>query len=187
MLNYSWCVATMIFATFLLIIGRMRKWKLKEYFRRGVIPLGIMTVLAGAVIIVYRLNYWVMYCNAREFVDQWYRFSNNFQKISFYIGGQIDILLMLGAMTALAFLVALINLRKDGIRKPRNIFLLTILIVYALPLIFGPNCLRIETARCFSWVIVVPRAFAAHRLMMSGRPTLYLLIATATSGLSYVG
>jgi hypothetical protein len=105
----------------------------------------------------------------------------------FYIGGQFDLWLMLGSVTASAFLVSLVGLRRDGIRKARNIFLLVILGVFALPVIFGPNCLRIETARCFSWIVAVPIVFAAHRLMMSGRPTLYMLTAAASSGLTYIG
>ncbi len=186
-LNYSWCVATTMFAAFLLIVGRMRKWKLVEYFRRGVVPLGIMTILAAAVLIGFRLNYLTAYRNASEFVNQWYRYNSLYLEGMFYIGGQFDLWLMLGAITASAFLLSLGGLRKDGIRKPRNIFLLIILCVFALPVIFGPNCLRIETARCFSWIVAVPIVFAAHRLMVSGRPMLFMVTAAASSGLTYIG
>ena len=48
---------------------------------------------------------------------------------------------------------------------PRVVLLLTVLGVYLIPIVFGPNCLKMETARCWGWITSVPLAFAANTLL----------------------
>ena len=186
MLNYSWCIVTTIFAVFLLLVAVQRRWGIRSYLWRGVVPLGIMTVLAASVMAIYRLNYWAMYVNSREYVGLWYRFESTYQHVTAFIGGQFDILLMLGSVTASAILVTIFGLRRAGIKQTRVMFLLVIMGVSALPVLFGPSCLRMETARCWNWVTAVPLAFAAHKLLSMDRPNIFYFGATGSAALTYV-
>ena len=186
MLNYSWCIVTTIFVVFLLFVAVQRRWSIRDYLWRGVVPLGIMTVLAASVMAIYRLNYWTMYVNSREYVDLWYRFENTYQHVTAFIGGQLDILLMLGSVTVSAFLVTILGLRRTGIKQTRVVFLLVIIGISALPILFGPSCLRMETARCWNWVTAVPLAFAAHKLLSMDRPNIFYFSAAGSAALTYM-
>ena len=81
------------------------------------------------------------------------------------IGGQLDLFLLLGSVTCSAFVAALLRLGKAKFGEPRVIYLAILLSVFALPLLFGPTCLKMETARCWNWIASLPIAFAAARLL----------------------
>ena len=183
LMSYSWCLATSIFALFALAVGGRNRWRPREYAARIVFPLAVMTALAAAFLAYHRLDYWAMYRYASQYVNQWYPFTGPYQWILALLGGQIDLWLMLGSVTCSAFAVALFRLRKPDFREPRTIYLLIVLGIFALPLLFGPNCLKMEAARCWIWVGSLPLAFAADRLLRA--PRLFAWGAPAVSALTY--
>lgn len=184
-LNYSWCLVTLIFALFLLYCWRSFKWTFRSLFLRGVIPLGIMTVLSGIVLLKYKLNYLDAYKVSSEYVRQWYQFETVYQNVVAWIGGQVDLFLMMGAVTCSAFFASV----YAGIRKRKLslqlTFLLIILSVYLLPIIFGPTCIRLETARCWMWVLSVPVCFAAQFLLKQDRARIFVTVAVMVSLATY--
>lgn len=184
LLNYSWCLATAIFAGFALVIGVRNRWRLCEYAARIAVPLGVMAALAAAFLAYHRLDYWAMYRYASQYVQSWYPFTGPYQWIMALLGGQIDLWLMLGSVTCSAFAAALLRFRKPDFREPRTIYLLIVLGVFALPLLFGPNCLKMEAARCWIWVASLPMAFAADRLLRMPH-RFFAIGAPAVSALTY--
>ncbi len=186
LLNYSWCLATSIFFLFALATGVRARWRLREYAGRLVFPLAVMAALAGVFLAYHRLDYWAMYRYAAQYVSQWYPFTGPYQWILALLGGQIDLWLMLGGVACSAFAAALFRFRKSDFGEPRTIYLFIVLGIFALPLLFGPNCLKMEAARCWIWVASLPLAFAADRLLrMPSR--LFAYGAPAVSALTYAG
>lgn len=185
-LSYSWCLATTIFALFALAAGRRQRWHVQDWFVRLILPLAVMTGLTSALLAWFRLDYWTMYRQASLYVNQWYPFTGPYQWLMALAGGQLDLWLLLGSVTCAAFLVSLAALRRPDFAAPRGTYLAIVLGVFALPLLFGPNCLKMETARCWIWVASLPLAFAARRLLdMPGR--LFVLGAPAVSAATYAG
>ena len=166
-MNYSWCLATTLFALFALASGIRHRWNLRAIALRLLLPLSIMTLLSLAFLARFHLDYWAMYQYSHQFVILWYPMTGIYQWTMALIGGQFDLFLLLGSIPASAFASSLLrNLRIPHLREPRVQFLLIVLGVYALPLLFGPNCLKMETARCWIWVASLPLAFAASRLLL---------------------
>jgi hypothetical protein len=187
MLNYSWCLLTTIFAVFVLLTGLRRRWAWRRIAWRGVLPLGVMTVLAGTVLIVHRLDYLKMYRVSREYVGEWYRFEGLYQHLMALVGGQLDLFVLMGSVSLCAFLAGLRRAVRERPLSDRTVFLFTILGVYAIPILFGPNSLKMETARCWNWVAAVPMTFAAAALLRTPAPRLFLPGAVAVSTLTYAG
>jgi hypothetical protein len=185
LMNYSWVLATSLFALFALATGLRNRWALREYGARLVWPLAVMTVVAGAFLAAHRLDYWAIYHYASQYVKQWYPFTGPYQWTMALLGGQIDLWLMLGSVTCSAFVAALAGLRRADFAAPRTIYLFIVFGIFALPLLFGPNCLKMEAARCWIWVASLPLAFAADRLLRA--PRLLLYGAPAVSALTYAG
>ena len=165
LLNYSWCILATIFAIFALWTGRRARWTPGVYALRVGLPLATMALLGGVFLAHYRLDYWAIYRFSRQYVDLWYPFTGPYQWLMALIGGQLDLLLLLGSVTCAAFVAATVNFRKLDFREPRVIYLAVLLGVFALPLLFGPNCLKMETARCWNWIATLPLAFAAAQLL----------------------
>lgn len=185
LLNYSWVLATSLFALFALAAGRCHRWALRDYGGRLVFPLAVMTVLAAAFLAVHRLDYWAIYHYASQYVKQWYPFTGPYQWTMALIGGQLDLWLLLGSVACSAFVAALAGLRRADIAAPRTIYLFIVFGIFALPLLFGPNCLKMEAARCWFWTASLPLAFAADRLLRA--PRFFAWGAPAVSGLTYAG
>ena len=80
-LNYSWGLITTIFVIFLVYNVLIKKWRFNELMIRGVIPLGVMTVISGFILLDYKLDYWNAYKVSNEYVRQWYCFSTIYQPI----------------------------------------------------------------------------------------------------------
>ncbi len=184
-MNYSWCLATTLFALFALATGIRHRWGIRDAALRLLLPLCVMTLLTAAFLAYFRLNYWAMYQYSNQFVIQWYPMSGIYQWTMALIGGQFDLFLLLGSVTTSAFASTLFaHLRTTQLREPRVQFLLIVLAVYTLPLLFGPNCLKMETARCWIWVASLPLAFAASRLLhMPHR--IFILGTPIVSSLTY--
>ena len=186
MMNYAWCIATSIFAVFALATGLQRRWRPADILIRAILPLGIMTLLLGATLLYYRLDYLAIYKVSSDYVGQWYRFTSPYKWLAALLGGQIDMWLMMGSATCSFFLAgAGAALRRKPL-KPATVFLLIILCVFALPLVFGPNPLKMETARCWNWILAVPLAFAANRIMQMEKAEMLLPAVTAVSGTTYL-
>lgn len=186
-LNYSWCLATSIFALFLAWSWATRRWSFREAALRGVIPLGLMTVLAAGVLLGYRLNYLEMYRVSSEFVALWYNFDSVYTHLTAWIGGQFDLWLLMGSVACSALFVSLARMRRDPLPRDPLVFLAVVLAIFSLPVLFGPTCLRMETARCWNWVAAVPFAFAARELLRRPRSPLFVVAAVAVSILTYTG
>jgi hypothetical protein len=184
-LNYSWGLATTVFAVFLIYRAIADRWSILTLALRGVVPLGIMTAVSGSVLLYYRLDYLETYRVASSYVREWYQYETIYQHVIAWVGGQIDILLMMGAVTCSAFISALFSRARDRDKSAPVVFLAIILVVYVLPVLFGPTCLRLETARVWMWVPSVPICFAANHLLEQRRPRLFLTVAVLFSLGSY--
>lgn len=183
LLSYSWTLMTTLFALFALATGLRQRWPLREYVLRLILPLAVMTLLAGGFLLFHRLDYWAMYQYSSRFVNEWYPFTGAYQWIMAFLGGQIDLWLLLGSVTASALAVLLARFRWKRLRDPRVTYLAIILGVFALPLLFGPNCLKMEAARCWLWVATLPLLFAAR--LLHRMPRLFVYGAPAVSVLTY--
>ena len=185
LMNYSWCLATSIFVLFALAVGRRNRWPLRDYAARLVFPLAVMTGVTAAFLAAHRLNYWAIYHYASQYVNQWYPFTGPYQWTMALLGGQLDLWLLLGSVACSAFVAALAGLRRAEFAAPRTIYLFVVFGIFALPLLFGPNCLKMEAARCWIWTASLPLAFAADRLLRAPRRFAYG--APAVSALTYAG
>ncbi|NLE67156.1 MAG: hypothetical protein GX608_07015 [Lentisphaerae bacterium] len=165
MLTYSWVLATTLAAAFLGIAGLQKRRPWRDTLARIALPLAVMTLAAAALLVYARLDYLAAYRVASGYVREWYRLEGVYQWCMALVGGQLDILLMMGSLAAAAFLAAATGrepLRADGLSA--RLFLGVLLAVYALPLLFGPHALKMETARCWHWVTTVPLVLAAWKL-----------------------
>jgi len=183
LLNYSWCLVTTIFAVFASIMGLRQRWTRYDILLRGILPLAIMTLLLAATLVHYRFDYLAAYKVSRAYVDEWYRFTGPRQWITALVGGQFDMLLMAGSVVASAVVVTLTRWKRAGLTVARAevVLLLVVLGVYAIPLLLGPTALKMETARCWNWVMSLPVTFAASTLLAQPRRVLYVGGAIAVS------
>ena len=184
-MNYSWVLVTSIFALFLFYRAFTAPWTFRELLLRGMPPLGLMTVISGSILWHYQLDYLAAYQISTCYVQEWYQYNTLYQHIIAWVGGQIEIGLMMGALTCSAFLAALAARVKQRATSPAVIFLSIILIIYLLPVLFGPTCLRLETARCWLWVPSVPMCFAASYLLSQSRPRFFVTATALVSLISY--
>ncbi len=79
----------------------------------------------------------------------------------------MDLFLLAGAFVLPLALLAF--RREDTTAAARALFLI-VFGVYALPVLFGPGCLRMETARCWNWVAGPAMALAAKELLAGPHP-----------------
>ncbi|MFH0880840.1 MAG: glycosyltransferase family 39 protein [Lentisphaerota bacterium] len=180
MLNYSWVLMTTIFTVFILYMTLRERRPWGSLAARWALPLAVMTVAAGGVLLYYRLDYLAMYRAARLYVDEWYRFTGPYQWGMALVGGQIDLWVMMGSVVGSAFCAA-VFLRRAPAGAPARVFLAVLLLVYALPILLGPNPLKMETSRCWLWVAAAPCAFAAGELLGHEKPMVLALGAVLVS------
>jgi len=180
-LNYSWVLVTSIFALFLLYRAISTPWTFRELALRGGIPLGLMTLVSGSILIHYRLDYLAAYNQSTCYVQEWYQYATVYQHVAAWIGGQIELFLMMGAITCSALFAALYERGKQRDIGPQTVFIALIFAIYILPVLFGPTCLRLEAARCWLWVPSVPICFAASHLLKQSRPRLFVTVAALVS------
>ncbi len=184
-MNYSWGLVTTIFATFMIYRAISTKWRLSDLAIRGIVPLAVMTVVAGAILLHYKMDYFAFYEVSSCYVKKWYQYDTIYQKVISWAGGQVEIWLFMGAVSCSAFFSSIYARKKEKKWNPQLIFLTIILTVYALPVLFGPTCLRLETSRCWLWVTSVPACFAAYHLLTQKRPRLFATAAILFSIGSY--
>jgi hypothetical protein len=131
------------------------------------------------------MNYIEFYKVSSDFVKKWYQYDTVYQNVISWIGGQVEIWLFMGAISCSAFFASLYLRKKQKAWSPELVFLIIILAVYVLPLLFGPTCLRLETARCWMWVTSIPACFAAQHLLAQSRPRLFVTAAVLFSISNY--
>lgn len=180
-LKYSWCIATSIFAVFAIVVGLRERWGRKDMFVRGLLPLAVMTVLSTAVLVTHRLDYLAIYRFSHDYHTEWYRFTGPYQWTLALLGGQLDMYLMMGALPAALCTGLLVRRRRLTAWSLPAVFALVVLAVYAIPVVFGPNPLKMETARCWMWILSVPIAFAAREIARTARPAAWLAGAVAAA------
>ena len=185
LLTFSWTIAAAISAVFVLCMAFRNRWGLAGFLRRTVPAATAFVLLLASVLLRYDLDYMQVYRTAQAYVDGWYVLEGSYQWVMALIGGQFDLWLLLGSVTCSAFLVSLRGLVRGLPGQPRMVFLATILAIYAIPILFGPTCLKMETARCWGWIATVPLAFAASVLLRTTRPRLFAGGAVALAGLTY--
>lgn len=185
LMNYSWGLVTTIFAAFMIYRAISAKWKFLDLTIRGVVPLSVMTIVAGAILLRYKMDYIAFYKVSSCYVKSWYQYDTIYQEVISWVGGQVEIWLFMGAISCSAFFASIYARKKEKIWNPQLVFLIIIIIVYALPVLFGPTCLRLETSRCWLWVTSVPACFAAHHLLSQERPRLFVTAAVLFSIGSY--
>ncbi len=168
MLTYSWCIVTTVFALFLFVQSRAELRKSRDLLIRFLVPCCIMGALLVATCAHFDINYFSIFFVASAFVDEWYLFSTFHQWAIALVGGQVEWLVMMGAVAASVFVGAVLPRWFKESRLPQARLGLILMACYAVPLLIGPNPLKMETARCWSWVTSVPLAAVAHHLLRDG-------------------
>lgn len=181
MLTFSWVIIAAVFAVFAVITGFRERWSRTDVLARGVLPLAVMTVLAAATILVYRLDYLAVYRYAHDYHRQWYRYTGAGQWLLALAGGQLEMVLMMGTVPASVCAGLLRRRRLRARLSPPVLFLAVTIAAYLLPIVFGPNPLKMETSRCWLWILVLPLAFAARKMASGPRPAAWFAGAVAAS------
>jgi hypothetical protein len=181
MLTYSAVLAVAILGVFGLLAARAGPAPLARCTVRVGLPLAFAGLGLVGLRLVYGFDYLAAYRVARAYVEQWYRFDGMYQWGLALLGGQLELLLMMGGATALAFLAAV---RRGWSGRPLShdrLFLLVILGIYLIPILLGPNPLKMETSRCWHWVTSVPLVWAARWLTEQPRAAVWSAAAVASA------
>jgi len=186
MLTYSWCIAAAMFVVFGLCVARESKWRLRDLSLRLGLPLGVMTVLSGACLIVHRLNYLATYRAATDFMKSMHVCADALQWVVKLAGGQVDLWLMTGSTVCSVIVIALARALGGRHGLAQRALLFSVLGVYALPLLFGPNPVKMEAARLWHWIPVVPVAFAGDAVWREPRRSFFSVGAVAVSLLTFL-
>lgn len=185
MMNYSWCVATTMFALFAGIYGLKHQWKLKDYLQRGAAPLAVMAVLFIIIIAKFRFNYLEAYLYAYKYVDKFYDFKGLYQWFIALVGGQIELFILMGSTVFSIFLLAMLKRNTWGIGPIHAQFVVVILGVYLFAVLVGPSAMKMEVSRCWGWVTAPALATAAQAILQFERAKLIAIIAVAVNILTY--
>jgi len=181
MMTYSWCIVTTIFSVFAVFTGIRNRWSRTDILVRGILPLAVMTLFGGAVLLVYRLDYLAIYRFSQDYHNQWYQFTGAAQWLTALLGGQLEMLLMMGTVAASLCVGQLVRFRFRAAHAAPAHLLIVILVVYFIPIIFGPNPLKMETSRCWIWMLSMPLAFAAREMLRTRHSAAWFAGAITTS------
>lgn len=187
-LSYSWCILTSLFAAFALWHGIRTRWSRLDWLVRLLAPLVVLAALLGLFLRAYRLDYLAIYFTSSFYVASFYTFANAYQWIMALVGGQLAILVMLGAITASWFVARVLpGWWRERTRSPAAAFALIVLGVYLIPILVGPACLKMETERCWSWITVLPLAGVAQAVAARADAPRVLVWLLAAGLLPYLG
>ncbi|MFH0909466.1 MAG: hypothetical protein V1929_11960 [bacterium] len=188
MLTFSWCIFAAGFAIFLAVQSRAERRPLRDVFVRFTVPFSLMTVLLAGTCVAFGFNYFGIYAEAAAYVKEWYDFHTAFLWLLALAGGQVEWLILMGAVVCSVFVGGVLPRWWKERHSPQARYGLILLGVYLLPLVFGPDPLKMETARCWSWMTAVPIAAVAHDLLHAPQAPRTWIAATLALSLfqSYV-
>ena len=186
MLTFSWCIVAAAFAVFLLAESWRRKRPARDTMVRLCAPLALAGLFLATTCAAFGFNYFRIYFEASSFVLGWYRFDTPGLWVLALAGGQVEWLVMLGAVVASVFVFQIVPAwLKRPIGAP-ELYGTIVMAMYVLPLLLGPDPLKMETSRCWSWVAALPIAAVAHYLLHGTRePKAWVTAALALSLFQY--
>jgi len=183
MLTFSWSIVALAAALFLFLSNlREGRTPARSVFLAGLPPLAAL--LPHLALRVWGFDYLTAYRQAYAYHIRFYRFDNAHDWWIALIGGQVEFLMGAGPLAAAA---AMVYCRKGLFRRGGDgLALLTgcVLFAYSLPLLLGPNPLKMETARSWYWVYTVVLLAAGKVLLGAGSegPRLVLFAAALSLG-----
>lgn len=184
LMNFSWCIVTTIFAAFVIAVNRRERRGWKDLLRRAVPPLAIMSAAAGWAIRHYHIDYLAIYRTSSEYVSGFYHHAGFGEMLLALVGGQIEWLVLLGPLVCTGFFLFLRESRQSSAYPLQRMFAWVVLGVFALPVLFGPPCLKHEVARCWIWVAAVPVVLSARRWFSRESPARCAAVVLSSAGLA---
>lgn len=180
-MNFSWCIATTVFAVFVLAVNLRERRGWRDLVLRGVPALAVMTLAAGWALRHYHVDYLAIYRTSSEFVSRFYRHGSRAEAALCVFGCQAEWLVLLGPVVCSGFFLFLRETRRAGTFSVQRLFVWTLLAVFAVPIVFGPGGLKHETARCWIWMAAVPIACSASRWLGRSSPRLCGAVALSSA------
>jgi len=171
MMTFSWCIATTFFAIAVLAFGIRYRRGAIDILLRGTPALAAMTLIAGWTILHHHVDYVAIYRNSSGYVASFYHHKSFSEALLALVGGQVEWLSLLGPMACSGFIASMLQPRihTPSMEKPEEIsdyngrfFAALMLLVFAMPILFGPPCLKHEVARCWIWMAAVPLVISAR-------------------------
>ena len=183
LLNFNWPLFGAIFGGFLSLYAWRYRWTLSEWFWRAAIPSGVGLGLLIWICVKYKLDYLAIYRYGME-ACKYYNIRGAYQWITTLIGGQLDLFILMGSLTAYLFFRNLVNRLRERPLAPATLFLLTLLAFYGLAvLLMDP--LKIETSRIWAWVPSLFIVLVIRDLESSPHFRFYLFAVLMLSFLQY--
>ncbi len=183
--TYSWCIATTIFFAFSVTMGFRQKWKFSEWISRLLFPLAVMGLLLLIFTLTFHLDYLAIYKFSKTFHERFYAYKNMGQWFMALVGGQIDIGITMGSVVLTAFVTHLYRKKKELFSHSADVLLVCVLCIYVIPILFGPNPLKIETTRCWNWITTIPMLLAVKELFEEDQSHFMVVGSIAISLSSY--
>ncbi|MFC1657219.1 hypothetical protein ACFL2P_01420 [Candidatus Moduliflexota bacterium] len=182
MITFSWSIAAGAAFLFVLSSRLSRGISLPGSALHLALPPLVLLFLHGITWAVFRFSYYSSYRESYAFHSRYYPFADGGEWLVALVGGQLELLWAMGPFVASAALVALGRRFLSERREPFSLLLWSVLLCYGTAVIFGPNPLKLETARCWFWVLPLPVMAAADYLDRTcpgdDRP---ILLATGTT------
>ena len=166
MINFNWPLLGGMFGVFLSLHAWRSRWAFSEWFWRAAIPSGIGLALLAWICRRYDLDYYAIYLYALN-NSQFYNLHGVYHWMIALIGGQLDVCILTGSLTAYLFFRNLPCQLRERPLPASTLYLLVILTLYLLAVIFVEPTLKIETSRIWAWITALPIVLVAHDLERS--------------------
>lgn len=180
MLTFSWSIVAAAGFAFVAISRFRRAAPPGRALTDLVLPPAMLLLLHLVVAFGTGFDYLTSYRQAYAFHVGFYPFAGPSDWVKALIGGQLDLLWGMGPLVAGVFLAALPGAAREP-GRPLHLLLWSVLGCYGIAILFGPNPLKLETARCWYWVTTVAVLVAAGRLMASDGGTRPVVLAAGAS------
>ncbi len=162
LMNFSWCIVTTDFAVFVFWVGMRDRRGWRDFVFRAAPALAVMTLASGYVIIHYGIRYFTIYQKSANFVAPFYHHNSLTHMLISLFGGQVEWLFLIGPAVCSLFFMFLFS-REIRQKYPlQRLFAIVLLAIFAIPILFGPPCLKHEVARCWIWMASIPIVLAAR-------------------------
>lgn len=161
LMTYSWCIVAAFAAAFAAWDGLARRRPLRDVAARVAVPIAVFALVAGFLVVRYRIDYLENYLYSSKFVSGFYLHIRFVDKVVALLGGQVEWLFLMGPAVCSCFFLGLRTVRQDPGGAARLRYAAALFATYALPILLGPACLKHEVARCWVWLLPVPIAFAS--------------------------